>query len=276
MNLIGIEYGSILEFNKRTKELVPVVLTPEEMYELSTCQSELIGSSSHDVTENDSKDNRNLLDDGKSQKLSRDQIESFKDADLTESQIISTLVSNSATFADKSAFSQAKYIKKKRQKYSNYYKLYKPTMRLLVEMNYNQSPSKINFIRIDTLAQMLAAVNVRSGGTYIVIDNFVGLLSAAVMDRLVGNMTNCVDSHEMVCDAEINGEESSSKNCEQSSSSDNCSRDFGSIIQVYTEQGPCSTWRSCIESLNFPPEVVSNVMKSSQIKSLYNILHGIE
>ena len=95
-------------------------------------------------------DNRNIVDDGKSQKLTRDDIETLKEQGLkgqvqpenihtgvinqtkifwwgggasidgarsTLQEIIQQLIDNSSTFRDKTEFSQQKYIKKKKKKY---------------------------------------------------------------------------------------------------------------------------------------------------------------
>ncbi|CAF96114.1 unnamed protein product, partial [Tetraodon nigroviridis] len=88
-------------------------------------------------------DNRNIVDDGKSQKLTRDDIEMLKeqglkgqmvrqniyDYDLQE--IIQQLIDNSSTFKDKTEYAQDKYIKKKKKKYENTVMILKPSCRIL-------------------------------------------------------------------------------------------------------------------------------------------------
>ncbi|EEC02007.1 tRNA (adenine-N(1)-)-methyltransferase non-catalytic subunit TRM6, putative, partial [Ixodes scapularis] len=129
-------------------------------------------------------DNRNLLDDGKSQKLTREQIENFKADGTSGEEIVKTLLENSTTFKKKTEYSQQKYLKKKQQKYLQHLTLERPTARLLGEMYYSQNPLKVGNMRVDALAQLLTWCNVRSGGRYAVFDSWLGLLTAAVLERL--------------------------------------------------------------------------------------------
>ncbi len=88
------------------------------------------------------RDNRFIRDDGKSQKLSKDDIECLKN-EVSSNEIIENLVKNSSTFNEKTGFAQQKYLKKKQQKYSNLVTILKPNVRLLTEMYYSQGPQKI-------------------------------------------------------------------------------------------------------------------------------------
>lgn len=88
------------------------------------------------------KDNRFVLDDGKSQKLSKDDIEVFK-SELKSKEIIGHLVKNSSTFDQKTSFAQQKYLKKKQKKYSNLVTILRPNVRLLTEMYFSRGPQKI-------------------------------------------------------------------------------------------------------------------------------------
>lgn len=241
-SLIGASFGSMMELNKNGKKLVPVDLSEEEMFELG----DLDAASEVMPEENDCKDNRNLIDDhGSSQRLTMEQIESLKTQASSDMEIVHNLCKNSSTFADKSVFSQAKYIKKKKQKYTNFFMIYKPTVRLLCEMYFNQRPGKATTLRIDTLSQLLNSCNVRSGGHYIVVDNFTGLLAAAVIERLVG------DGIRFPGDM-----------------------DTGTCVQMYLEQGPTATWRTCVDALNLPAELLTRVLLSYQIHQAYSLLNG--
>lgn len=138
-SLVGQQFEAVYEFDKTSRNLTPVKMSDTELFEL-------IGTSS-DITSleevDDTKDNRFLNDDGKSQKLSRDDIEVLKSEGMAGQQIIETLVENSSTFKAKSAFAQEKYLKKKKEKYSNYFRVMNPTSRLLTEMYHSQSPYKL-------------------------------------------------------------------------------------------------------------------------------------
>lgn len=62
------------------------------------------------------RDNRDLCDDSDSQKMSRDEIMKLKTEGMDGSEIVEKLVDSSATFKEKTVYSQAKYIKKKKKK----------------------------------------------------------------------------------------------------------------------------------------------------------------
>jgi len=51
-------------------------------------------------------DNRNLLDDGTSQKLTRDEIMSMKESGASAETIVETLIDNSTSFSNKTEYSQ--------------------------------------------------------------------------------------------------------------------------------------------------------------------------
>jgi tRNA (adenine-N(1)-)-methyltransferase non-catalytic subunit len=110
-------------------------------------------------------------------------------------------------------------------------------------MYYGQGPAKINNLRVDTLSQMLTFGNVRSGGKYMVVDNSMGLVTAAIMDRMVGNGSLPID------------------------------HDPGNCIQIFTEQGPFSTWRQSVDALNLPPDVVTKCLLSLQINGVNELLN---
>ncbi|KAL4630528.1 tRNA (adenine(58)-N(1))-methyltransferase non-catalytic subunit TRM6, partial [Arapaima gigas] len=131
-------------------------------------------------------DNRNIVDDGRSQKLSRDDIETLKEQGLKGQEIVQQLVENSTTFRDKTEFAQEKYIKKKKKKYENTLTIIKPSTRILASMYHGREPGKICHLRYDTLAQMLTLGNIHAGSKVIVFETCAGLVLGAVMERMGG------------------------------------------------------------------------------------------
>ncbi|XP_041038799.1 tRNA (adenine(58)-N(1))-methyltransferase non-catalytic subunit TRM6 isoform X1 [Carcharodon carcharias] len=131
-------------------------------------------------------DNRNIIDDGKSQKLSRDDIEALKGQGLKGQDIVQHLIENSTTFRDKTGFAQEKYIKKKKKKYEAFITILKPTTRIMAMMYHSREPGKICYLRYDTLAQMLTLGNIHAGSKVIVAETCAGLVLGAVMERLGG------------------------------------------------------------------------------------------
>uniref|UniRef100_UPI003AAF9180 tRNA (adenine(58)-N(1))-methyltransferase non-catalytic subunit TRM6 n=1 Tax=Centroberyx gerrardi TaxID=166262 RepID=UPI003AAF9180 len=131
-------------------------------------------------------DNRNIVDDGKSQKLTRDDIETLKEEGLKGQEIIQKLIENSSTFRDKTEFAQEKYIKKKKKKYENTVMILKPSCRILAMMYHGREPGKICHLRYDTLAQMLTLANIHAGSKVLVFETCAGLVLGSVMERMGG------------------------------------------------------------------------------------------
>uniref|UniRef100_A0A8C4T3E7 tRNA (adenine(58)-N(1))-methyltransferase non-catalytic subunit TRM6 n=1 Tax=Erpetoichthys calabaricus TaxID=27687 RepID=A0A8C4T3E7_ERPCA len=131
-------------------------------------------------------DNRNIVDDGRSQKLTRDDIETLKEQGLKGQDIVQQLIDNSTTFRDKTEFAQEKYIKKKKKKYENIVTIVKPSGRVLAQMYHGREPGKICHLRYDTLGQMLTLGNIHAGNKVIVFETCAGLVLGAVMERLGG------------------------------------------------------------------------------------------
>uniref|UniRef100_A0A3Q3WAD0 tRNA (adenine(58)-N(1))-methyltransferase non-catalytic subunit TRM6 n=1 Tax=Mola mola TaxID=94237 RepID=A0A3Q3WAD0_MOLML len=131
-------------------------------------------------------DNRNIVDDGKSQKLTRDDIETLKEQGLKGQEIIQQLIDNSSTFKDKTEYAQDKYIKKKKKKYENIVTILKPSCRILAMMYHGREPSKICHLRYDALAQMLTLANIHAGSKVLVFETCSGLVLGSVMERMGG------------------------------------------------------------------------------------------
>ncbi|MBN3301534.1 TRM6 methyltransferase, partial [Amia calva] len=131
-------------------------------------------------------DNRNIVDDGRSQKLTRDDIETLKEQGLKGQDIVQQLIENSTTFRDKTEFAQEKYIKKKKKKYENIVTILKPSTRILALMYHGREPGKICHLRYDTLAQMLTLGNIHAGSKIIVFETCAGLVLGSIMERMGG------------------------------------------------------------------------------------------
>ncbi|XP_062267428.1 tRNA (adenine(58)-N(1))-methyltransferase non-catalytic subunit TRM6 [Platichthys flesus] len=131
-------------------------------------------------------DNRHILDDGTSQKLTRDDIETLKEQGLKGQEIVQQLIENSSTFRDKTEYAQEKYIKKKKKKYENTVTILKPSCRSLAIMYHGREPGKICHLRYDTLAQMLTLGNIHAGSKVLVFETCAGLVLGSVMERMGG------------------------------------------------------------------------------------------
>ncbi|XP_044300092.1 tRNA (adenine(58)-N(1))-methyltransferase non-catalytic subunit TRM6 isoform X2 [Varanus komodoensis] len=220
-NAIGHNYGTTFEVTSGGS------LQPKKRVEETAMETKEAGT-----------DNRNIVDDGKSQKLTHDDIKALKDKGTKGQEIVQQLIENSTSFRDKTEYAQDKYIKKKKKKYEAVITVIKPSTRILSTMYYAREPGKINYLRYDTLAQMLTWGNVRAGNKMIVMETCAGLVLGAVMERMGG---------------------------------------YGSIIQMYPGGGPVRTATSCFgfpESFfhtlyEFPlSEVMSVLSGTLSLKSL--------
>ncbi|KAK3926536.1 tRNA (adenine(58)-N(1))-methyltransferase non-catalytic subunit TRM6 [Frankliniella fusca] len=140
---------------------------------------------SNNSTSTSGTDNRNIVDDGSSQKLSMEEIVSLREEGRSSKEIVGTLIENSTTFHSKTEYSQQKYLKKKEKKYFEYITIRKPTLRLIAEIMFRLDQGKIFGLRIDTLSQIPTAVNLHAHGKYIVFESGCqGLTAAALLNGL--------------------------------------------------------------------------------------------
>lgn len=98
--LLGAPYSAVFEAQNGSLTRIAKKPTLEEFVE-----------SSEDA------DNRNLVDTGTAQALSAEEIEEMKKSGVEGTKIIKALVEKSASFKQKTEFSQQKYLKKKQQRY---------------------------------------------------------------------------------------------------------------------------------------------------------------
>lgn len=134
-------------------------------------------------------DNRNIFDDGLSQKLSAADIEELRSDATKAADIVETLISNSSTFHSKTEFSQEKYLKKKEKKYFEYLQIIKPTLRIIADIMYKLEAQKIQNLRVDTLSQIMTSVNIYSEGNYLLYDSGSNGLLAAALLSVIGQGT---------------------------------------------------------------------------------------
>ncbi|XP_026763922.2 tRNA (adenine(58)-N(1))-methyltransferase non-catalytic subunit TRM6 [Galleria mellonella] len=135
-------------------------------------------------------DNRNIVDDGRSQKLTASEIENLKVDAYRASDIVETLITNSSTFHNKTEYSQDKYLKKKEKKYFEYIQILRPNLRIIAEIMYKLDANKIQGIRVDTLSQVISFANVYSEGVHLLYDSGSNGLMAAALLSAIGSGTS--------------------------------------------------------------------------------------
>ncbi|KAF9352960.1 tRNA (adenine(58)-N(1))-methyltransferase non-catalytic subunit trm6 [Mortierella sp. NVP85] len=137
--------------------------------------------------------NREIVDDPTSQKLSLEDIKALKNeglkGELTGEEIVNKLRESHATFDKKTAYSQAKYLQKKGKKFHKIFTPIKPTIYSVNEYFYIKNPAKIRDIRMDTLSQLLSYANVHAGCKLLVVDDTQGMIVSALAERMGGNGT---------------------------------------------------------------------------------------
>ncbi|GLC34740.1 hypothetical protein PLESTB_001158300 [Pleodorina starrii] len=170
--LIGTPYGALFEVTNDGKALQRVLLPPAD--EITR------------ITETE-KNNSGLFDrNTENQKLTQEQIEELKKSGKAGVEIIQALCSNSATFQNKTEFSQDKYKKRKAKKYLTYLTVRKPCSRILCEAYYDKAPERVANLRQDSLAVMLSLANVAAGAKVLVVEQCAGVVTAAAVERLGG------------------------------------------------------------------------------------------
>ncbi|KAJ3294771.1 tRNA (adenine(58)-N(1))-methyltransferase non-catalytic subunit TRM6 [Borealophlyctis nickersoniae] len=145
---------------------------------------------SFDIETEEGVNNKNLVDDQTSQKLTHGDIEAMKqerlEGGISGEAVVRNIVQNSASFQAKTEYSKAKYIKKKEKKFGKVFTLKRPSARALCMHFYATDQSKIGDLRVDTLSQMMALGDVRAGGKVLVADELGGLVLSSILDRMQG------------------------------------------------------------------------------------------
>ncbi|CAG7716144.1 unnamed protein product [Allacma fusca] len=167
-----------LRENTGTEKQIKYNLVPLEDDDKLSISADLVGKG---------KDNRDIFDDNKAQKMNAHDIRELREKGASSSEILETLISNSSSFNKKTEYSQEKYLKKKEKMYGDTVTLIKPTLSILADYYFKKDPAKILNIRADTLSQILSYGNVHARGKYIVYETGCsGLVVAAVLSRLSG------------------------------------------------------------------------------------------
>ncbi|XP_020259775.1 tRNA (adenine(58)-N(1))-methyltransferase non-catalytic subunit trm6 [Asparagus officinalis] len=142
-------------------------------------------------SKDEAKDNRELLDNNTAQSLSREDIDAMRCEGATGDEIVDALIANSSTFGKKTAFSQEKYKLKKQKKYAPKVLLRRPFARSICEAYFKKYPTRIGFLRVDTLSLLLSMGNIGAYSDVLVVDMVGGMLAGAVAERLGGSGHVC-------------------------------------------------------------------------------------
>ncbi|KAL4305136.1 hypothetical protein HN51_038657 [Arachis hypogaea] len=181
--LIGTPFGSLFQLDGTS--LSPFIPSPQAD---ATNNEEIKDDGQPNV---ESRDNRELVDNNTAQTLTGEDIEAMRRQGAGGNEIIEALIANSATYEKKTAFSQEKYRRKKQKKYAPKVLMRRPVARSICEAYFKKYPSKIGFLRVDTLSLLLSMANVSAISDILVVDMISGLLTGAVAERLGGTGFVC-------------------------------------------------------------------------------------
>lgn len=181
-----------------TFKMVLAESSKKRIYDLEPCPDFRMTLTNEIEVEVSGNDNRNIVDDGQAQKLTSDQIDTLKGSGKTSTEIVSEIVGNSQSFANKTEFSQEKYLRKKEKKYFEYIQIRKPTLRLINEIYYRQDPDKMLGMRMDILAMILTYSNVSCFSKCLLYESGTnGIVLAGLLSRM-GPIVDDDDSGKLV------------------------------------------------------------------------------
>ncbi|KAF2860909.1 eukaryotic initiation factor 3, gamma subunit, partial [Piedraia hortae CBS 480.64] len=148
----------------------------------SLLNAETVESSPDDLP----KTNQNTIDSSTRQNLTQSEIESLKRGPITGTALITKLVENHTALAEKTSYSKAKYLLRKRTKYLKRITLLPMSIPNLTTHLLDKDPSRIMHIRPETLSLLLSHANIHysSAKRYLVIDETGGLVVAAMAERM--------------------------------------------------------------------------------------------
>ncbi|UKJ88189.2 hypothetical protein MACJ_000633 [Theileria orientalis] len=152
--IIGLNYGVI--FTKVDNQWI-MVDRKDDKYGSYWDLLESDYQDQDDAASPSSKDNRSIVDDARSQKLTADDINKMK-KNVNASELITAIVQNSETFQSRTSMSKEKYIRRK----------------------------EFRYMRFESLGMMLHTANVQHGHRSIVFDHSLGLITGAIAQRLQG------------------------------------------------------------------------------------------
>lgn len=141
-------------------------------------------------------DNSALFDKAQeNQALSTEQIIAMQKSNVSGADLVDLLSKNSTNFAEKSGYSQDKFIKKKEKKHIKYFTILDPTPRLLAQVYSSRAPHTIQYLGTESLAFMNCYLNVHPGVKIAVAENCSGLCSASLVWK-GANVTQFNENHD--------------------------------------------------------------------------------
>lgn len=180
-SLIGQPYGLVYEVDEKRKVLVPCT-SSDIQAEVADVEADADGT----------RDNRNLVDThGSNQTMTHDEIEAMKASEGVRG-IVDKLVTSSATFEDKTAFAQEKYVRRKKNKYVVTFLVERMTPDNMTEVwcptkradRYPDAEYRWLRLRIDALAQLMSLANIHPESTVLISERTNGFVPSTILNRM--------------------------------------------------------------------------------------------
>lgn len=145
------------------------------------------------------RNNRLTIDDTSRQTLSMEEIEELKKIDTgSGKELIAKIVAAHSGIDEKTAFSLAKYIKRKNQKYLKRFTVLPLDVNILANIILEKEPSRTMELRMESLGLITSWANVHhgietepdndgcrvGGGRWLVVDDTAGLVVAAMAEKM--------------------------------------------------------------------------------------------
>lgn len=184
--IIGCPFGSLFRVeNAKDGPYLSRVVVTEQDDDGNNAQEE------ENVTGEELKDNRALVDNNTAQSLTGDDIDEMRRQGVTGDQIVEALIANSTTFDKKTSFSQEKYRLRKQKKYAPKVLVRRPFVRSICDAYFRKHPAKIGCLRSDSLSLLLSTANVTPYSDVMVVDMVGGIVTGAAAERLGGTGYVC-------------------------------------------------------------------------------------
>lgn len=139
-----------------------------------------------DLNYTDLANNKEIIDDTNNQIISPDEVENMKAEGVSGSEIISALVKGSTTFDQKTPMAQLKWLEKKKRKHLITITILPVTLAGLCEKYALTEYRRSAGLRWDYLYTMIGVTSIRPGLRVLVVDQSLGLLTSAIIDRMAG------------------------------------------------------------------------------------------
>lgn len=202
--VIGQPYGSMFQFDESSRSLKPLM----DQSGIDNLRHLIISGSHTGQPDNESahssesesyaepaaqvqRDNRNLVPSNSNQTLAPATITELKQCGADRSALVEQLAQGSKTFAQKSAFSQEKYLRKKQKRHAPHVALLRSCARVACEMQLAKTAHASPYapdcagLRVDSLALLLHHSDLSASARVLLSEYGTrGLVAGAIIERI--------------------------------------------------------------------------------------------